>query len=485
MKRLYLFSIRSFAGPFIITLLVSMFILILQFFWVYIDDLMGKGLSVWIILELLFYISASLIPLALPLAILLSSLMTFGNLAEKSELTALKSNGFSLLRIMRPLTVIIVFLSIFTFYFSNYIIPLSNLKWHSLIYDIQNTKLTQLIKPGVYTSDIEGYSIKVNKDDQGKLKDIIIHDHSVPNALRTIKAKKVNIARSHNGSHLFFELTNGTIFEELSTPTGQLLPNGKPEYGGVNTHPDRISRFEKATYRMNVTGMTVKRSDEEIFKDKFEMLNVFQIKEATDSIQRRKAKMRDMFTKSIKGSFATFHEVPPANNNIIMDPNMDSVVSSVKPYEKINLTEKRQLMSDVVYKLYQINQNIRNQEHFIETLDNEESQYWIEFHRKFALSYSVIILFFVGAPLGAIVRKGGFGAPVVIAAILFVIYFIILSIGDNLADSYVVSPWLGMWLPGMFFTPIAIALAYIANNDLSVTINPRAFFKRRRTKNIT
>jgi lipopolysaccharide export system permease protein len=432
-----------------------MFILILQFFWVYIDDLMGKGLSVWIILELLFYISASLIPLALPLAILLSSLMTFGNLAEKSELTALKSNGFSLLRIMRPLTVIIVFLSIFTFYFSNYIIPLSNLKWHSLIYDIQNTKLTQLIKPGVYTSDIEGYSIKVNKDDQGKLKDIIIHDHSVPNALRTIKAKKVNIARSHNGSHLFFELTNGTIFEELSTPTGQLLPNGKPEYGGVNTHPDRISRFEKATYRMNVTGMTVKRSDEEIFKDKFEMLNVFQIKEAT------------------------------ANNNIIMDPNMDSVVSSVKPYEKISLTEKRQLMSDVVYKLYQINQNIRNQEHFMETLDNEESQYWIEFHRKFALSYSVIILFFVGAPLGAIVRKGGFGAPVVIAAILFVIYFIILSIGDNLADSYVVSPWLGMWLPGMFFTPIAIALAYIANNDLSVTINPRAFFKRLRTKNIT
>ena len=121
----------------------------------------------------------------------------------------------------------------------------------------------------------------------------------------------------------------------------------------------------------------------------------------------------------------------------------------------------------------------------METLDNEESQYWIEFHRKFALSYSVIILFFVGAPLGAIVRKGGFGAPVVIAAILFVIYFIILSIGDNLADSYVVSPWLGMWLPGMFFTPIAIALAYIANNDLSVTINPRAFFNRRRTKNIT
>ena len=135
----------------------------MQFFWVYIDDLMGKGLSIWVILELLFYVSASLIPLALPLAILLSSLMTFGNMSENNELTALKSNGFSLVRIMRPLTVVVLFIAGFTFYFANYVIPVSNLKWHSLIYDIQNTKLSSLIVPGVYTTEIDGYAIKVNK----------------------------------------------------------------------------------------------------------------------------------------------------------------------------------------------------------------------------------------------------------------------------------------------------------------------------------
>ncbi|NBW71676.1 MAG: LptF/LptG family permease, partial [Flavobacteriia bacterium] len=135
MKRLYIFSIRSFVGPFIITLIISMFILILQFFWLYIDDLMGKGLGVFVILELLFYVSASLIPLALPLAILLSSLMTFGNLSENNELTALKSSGLSLYRIIRPLFVLVLLISFGTFYFANYIIPVANLKWHSLIYD--------------------------------------------------------------------------------------------------------------------------------------------------------------------------------------------------------------------------------------------------------------------------------------------------------------------------------------------------------------
>ncbi|MEY3127359.1 MAG: hypothetical protein RL273_1540, partial [Bacteroidota bacterium] len=128
-----------------------MFILILQFFWLYIDDLMGKGLGVFIILELLFYVSASLIPLALPLAILLSSLMTFGNLSEKNELTALKSSGLSLYRIIRPLFFVVLIISFATFYFANYVIPVANLKWHSLIYDIQNTKIATLLTPGVYT----------------------------------------------------------------------------------------------------------------------------------------------------------------------------------------------------------------------------------------------------------------------------------------------------------------------------------------------
>jgi lipopolysaccharide export system permease protein len=149
-----------------------------------------------------------------------------------------------------------------------------------------------------------------------------------------------------------------------------------------------------------------------------------------------------------------------------IDPSIQTPAARYMAFSSIPFAEKKVLMQDVITKLYQINENVRNQETFMETLRHEEDQFWIEFHRKFALTYAIIVLFFVGAPLGALVKKGGFGAPVVIAALIFMIYFIILSIGDNLADTYVISPWLGMWLSGIFFTPIAMLVSYTANNDI-------------------
>lgn len=452
-----------------------MFILIMQFFWVYIDDLMGKGLSVWIILELLFYVSASLIPLALPLSILLSSLMTFGNFSESNELTALKSNGFSLLRIMRPLTMIVLFIALSTFYFSNFVIPVANLKWHSLIYDIQNTKLSKLIKSGVYTTEIDGYSIKVHTNNKGGYQDIIIHDHTDPKSLKTIKAKKAQIYRSENGNYLFFDLYNGTIFEETSLENPEMGSGN----GVINNHPDRVSYFQRATYRMNVTGISLKRSDEEIFQDKYEILNVFEIGQATDSLQEKKKKLTEQFTQSIKGSFATFHRrFGGKSSNRSYDPMLLGPAKHVIPYDSLKPVDIQKLRQDVTSKLYQINENIRNQEQFLTTIDHDNAQFWIEFHRKFALTFTIMVLFFVGGPLGAVVRKGGFGAPVVIAALLFMVYFIIYSIGDNLADTYVFSPWLGMWLPSLFFTPIAMLISFIANGDRTLQWPTITIFRR-------
>jgi len=220
---------------------------------------------------------------------------------------------------------------------------------------------------------------------------------------------------------------------------------------------------------MNVTGFSLKRSDEEIFQDKYEMMNVFQIGRATDSLEKRRASLDSTFLTSVKGSFATFHVLDKQLKSMpISDPGLQLTPVEFKTFEAISNAEKKVLMQDVITKLYQINENVRNQETFMETLTHEEDQFWIEFHRKFALTYAIIVLFFVGAPLGALVKKGGFGAPVVIAALIFMIYFIILSIGDNLADTYVISPWLGMWLSGMFFTPIAILVTYTANNDIPI-----------------
>jgi lipopolysaccharide export system permease protein len=155
-----------------------MFILIMQFLWKYIDDLMGKGLSISVIVELLFYVSASLIPLALPLAILLSSIMTLGNLAENNELTALKSSGLSLYRILRPLTGIVIVIAMSTFYFANYVIPVANLKWHGLIFDIQQTKISSILTPGTYSHELDGYAIKIDEGTDDTFKGILIHDHT-------------------------------------------------------------------------------------------------------------------------------------------------------------------------------------------------------------------------------------------------------------------------------------------------------------------
>jgi lipopolysaccharide export system permease protein len=242
-----------------------------------------------------------------------------------------------------------------------------------------------------------------------------------------------------------------------------------PLLGKISSHPDRISTFERATYKMNVTGISLKRSDEDIFQDKYEMMNVFQIGRATDSLKRRRKGLDSTFLASIKGSFATFHVI---DNKLklmpITDPSLTENTVIFRTYKSLKRSERKELMPDVLTKLYQINENVRNQSTFMETLNHEEDQFWIEFHRKFALTYAIIVLFFVGAPLGALVKKGGFGAPVVIAALIFMVYFIILSIGDNLADTYVIAPWLGMWLSGLFFTPIAMIVTYTANNDVPI-----------------
>ncbi|MDP4638132.1 MAG: LptF/LptG family permease [Crocinitomicaceae bacterium] len=463
MKRLYLFSIRSFAGPFIVTLVISMFILILQFFWVYMDDLMGKGLSIWVILELLFYVSANLIPLALPLAILLSSLMTFGSFAENNELTALKSSGLSLYRIMRPLMVIVTIISISTFYFANYVIPVFNLKFHTLIYDIQNTKISSILTPGVYTKDFAGYSIKVKSFNDTVYKGITIHDYSHPTELKTVKANEARIYKSANGQYMFFDLKNGRILEELDIQNPLFLPDGTVQ--NHSGRPARVSYFEHGTYKLNIAGFNLSRTDEDLFTDKYEMMNVFQISTAMDSLEKKKSQVLETFAKNIGKEFVSFND-----KIMYQDPNtgLSNVTVPIIDYQNLNAVDKLQARNTVISRLRRTNETIENQDQFILVMEKESDLYWIEFHKKLALTYAVIVLFFVGGPLGAIIRKGGFGTPVVVAALTFMVYFMLNSIGQNLAETNTVSPFIGMWLAGFFFTPVAWIITRAAANDAQV-----------------
>ncbi len=440
----------------------------MQFFWKYLDDLMGKGLSTWVILELLFYISASLIPLALPLAILLSSIMTFGNLAENNELTALKSSGLSLYRIMKPLMVVVLLIALGTFYFANYVIPVSNLKWHSLIYDIQNTKISSIITPGVYSNELDGYAIKVDEGTESSFKGILIHDHTSPDEIKTIRADEGTIYKSENGKFLYFELKKGYIVEELEPQSPNFLPNGEIHPSKHNNRPSRRSTFSQATYKIDLSGFSLSRSQEDLFKDKHEMLNVFQISEEIDSVKRNADNIQKNFLVAMKADHPYFESLNFKPVEGVDELNSRPKKESAVYFDSLNDQDKLIAVQNAQSWIRRKNQNLKGQEDYLEGINNDLDGYWIEFHRKFALTYAIIVLFFIGAPLGAIVRKGGFGAPVVIAALLFMIYFVLISVGDSLANSGVVSPFLGMWFASIVLTPIAIILLRAAANDSPV-----------------
>ncbi len=454
-----------------------MFILILQFLWKYIDDLMGKGISIGVILELLFFVSASLIPLALPLAILLSSIMTFGNLSENNELTALKSSGLSLYRIMRPLTGVVLIISVCTFYFANYVIPVANLKWHSLIFDIQNTKISSIITPGVYSKELDGYAIKVKKEKNNYFEDIIIFDHTDPNKIKSIRAKSGRIYKSKYGKYLFFELNKGNQSEELNTQAPVFLPNGEIHDNPSNYRKATQTSFDKATIKIDLSGFQLSRSDENLFKDQFEMLNVFQMEEAIDSIQNNTNSIIRNFLNSLKNDHLYFaarkFKQDIRNSNA---PRLISADEKLIEFDTINPFDKINAYSTAISRIRQKNENLGSQKDFMSAIDFNIVQYAIAFHKKFAITFAIIVLFFVGAPLGAIIRKGGFGAPVVIAALLFMVYFVLISVGESLAQEEVVSPAIGMWLASIVLTPFAIIFMIAAANDSSV-FNKETYIK--------
>lgn len=453
--------------------------LIMQFFWKYIDDLMGKGLGVTVIMELLFYVSASLIPLALPLAMLLSSIMTMGNLAENNELTALKSSGLSLYRILRPLTIVVIFICLGTFYFANYVIPVANLKWRSLIYDIQETKISTILTPGKYNNQLDGYSIKIDDGNDSKFKGITIHDHTNPSIIKTVKAEKGEVFKSKNGQFIFFNLVNGEAFEEVSSGTESAENKG-------DFHPSRRYSFSNATYKIDLSGFKLNKSDEDLFKDKHEMYNVFQINHAIDSIQLQTNSVLNNFLEGLKSSHPYFqaYKFTPFKGN-----NGQPVVKDTNVREKcIQLTDLSKNDLKIAYdqsisKIRSRKENLEGQKVFTDSIVQEVSKFYIEFHRKFSLTATILVLFFVGAPLGAIVKKGGFGAPVVIAALLFMVYFVLISVGESLATEGVATPFWGMWMPTFILLPVAIILMRSAANDSRVFSKETwTKFFRRKTK---
>lgn len=428
----------------------------MQFLWKYIDDLVGKGLEWYIIFELIFYASASFVPLALPLAVLLSSIMTFGNLGENYELVALKSSGISLFRFMRILIFTVVGLSFLAFYFSNNILPVANLKFGALLYDIRQQKPALNIKEGVFYNDLEGFSIKVNQkeEDNRTIHDIIVYDQTSKKGNDNIlTAESGEMFTSEDERYLILRLYNGQRYQEMI--------DGNKE----STHEHLRTSFATWEKRFDLSEFALDRSEESFWKNHYQMMNLTQLDLALDTlhmdVENRYQVLGRNFSnfflfkkEDIDTVFSNAHvpyTVIPEKYGALFKPSEDklrekhlkralSMARNVKSY--IGVTSR-----DVMHKKKYI------------------AKHRVEWHRKFTLSVACLVLFFIGAPLGAIIRKGGLGMPLLMSIIFFVIFHVFSMSGEKIAEEGAMTPFAGMWLSTFVLLPIGAFLTYKAMKD--------------------
>ena len=479
MKKLHLLVIKSFLGPLILTFFFVIFILLMQFLWKYIDDLIGKGLEFDVISEFLLYTSATLVPLAIPLAVLLASLMTFGNLAENLELLAFKSSGISLVRIMAPVIVLSGAISIGAFFFSNYVLPVSNLKMRSLLYDIQQQRPELTIKPGVFDNTLEGYSIRIGDRDNrtNLLKDIWIYNHRDKQGnIKVTVADSGYMVMSADEKNLLLTLYNGKSYEEM-----QKL---KKENRHVKNYPHQRNLFEYQEMIIEMTGFGLNRTDENLFRNSFSMLNLEQLHHFEDSLTEDLDQVYVRFHKTINGTLTQKSKgimiereyIPDSIRNAI--PEEEKVIQRVfldSAYAELTKLEKRRAITQAL-NFARSNKSVTSSN--VGTAEYRTARlrrYQNEIHRKYTLSILCLTFFFIGAPMGAIIRKGGLGMPVIVSVLLFLVYYIISMMGEKFVRENIILPFVGMWVSTAILVPVSIWLTYKAAND-SVIMNIETYF---------
>lgn len=443
----------------LVTFLISLFVLLMQFLWKYIDDLVGKGLEWYIIVKLMVYVAITLVPLALPLALLLSSIMTFGNLAEHFELTAFKSAGVSLQRVMRPLVVTAILICFGAFFFSNNVLPYANLKMNALLYDVRQQKPALLIKEGVFYNGIDGYSIKIGKknDDGQTIENVMIYDHTENRGnTKVILAERGKMAMSDDERFLVLNLYKGYSYED------------KDNRPGRNNRPMMRTEFVEETIRMDLSSFKMTRTNEQLFRDNYQMLNLNQLTYASDSIRKKIAERKLSFENVLKTSL---------NIDSIPRKDLRTVDLKNKVFIENFAPDKRMgIASSALYSARNIRGLAEETTKDVEARSRTLARHDIEWQRKFTLSFACLILFFIGAPLGAIIRKGGLGMPMVVSIFFFVVFHIISITGEKFAREEVIPAWKGMWIASAVLLPIGIFLAYKATTD-SALFDREAYLK--------
>jgi lipopolysaccharide export system permease protein len=462
LKKLDRLILKAFIGPFVATFFITLFVLVMQFFWKYIDDLVGKGLEFTSILELTAYVSITVIPYALPISILLSSIMTFGNLGESFELVAIKSAGIPLLRFMRPLLGAAFIISIGAFLIANYFIPVANLKYTTMIYDIRVAKPAFDIKEGIFYDKIPGYAIKVGKKAKNgnDISNIVIYENQYSLQDNLITAEKGTMKISDDKKFLEFDLVNGWRYQE------------KGPYNTIETDYYRLG-FKTYKKVFDLSSFDVLKTPDSMFKGSYEMLNVRQLAKSSDSIRKEIGKIKNQRMKKEvttyflsgknfeKGWKAKTYKLPKGKKSygdLVPDSALNITYS--KGADKMNLIKNSLEIINSEYKQVTFQDRLFN----------------INWHKKFALSFACLVLFIIGAPLGSIIRKGGLGMPLVIAVVFFLVFHLLNMFGEKFAKQELLSPFWGIWMPSIVLLPIGFFLVYKAMND-SQLFNNESYFK--------
>ncbi len=525
MKILDKMMLKAFAGPYVVTFFIALFVLVMQTLWVYLDVIAGKGVGMLVMTELVGYMSVSMFPLALPIAVLISSVMVLGNMAERYELSSFKSAGVSLWRVMQPLFGASLAIAGFSIFCSNNLIPVSNLKFKSRLYDISEQKPALNLEAGVFNDDFKGYALFIGKKaaDNRHIENIVVIDHTKASSGQMLEllARKGEMFVTRDKKHFILRLYDGWQYQE---------PNSVSK---SEKHPFIRVAFKQWEKVFDLSEFELTRTDESLFHSET-MLNSRQLIQAIDSIDQLSQLRIERFAQNVAEQFTPLRRelkksgkkpkskpTTPSTNNIpdslrqrigIFSPPKtkkqpatankprqakqkrntaltQSRLNELDSLHSILQTFPRAARKDLLQRAKVVARSIRHQaDSAVRSLDLKYEQrikHIFELNSKYSLAAACILFLFIGAPMGAIVRKGGFGYPMLIAIVFFMIFMIITIFSKNIAENGILNPTIAAWLPNLVLFPVGLLLTYQAMNGYKNIVSTsliRAWYKLRRLK---
>ncbi len=510
MKKIDKLVLLDFLPPYLMAFFIAEFVLVMQFLWKYIDEIIGKGFSLGVLLEMIFYFSVRIIPEAVPVSILIASVMVFGNLAEKYEISAIKSSGVSLMRIMWIAILISIATAGFSLLASNYLKPRANYKFIYRFNSIRKQKPALNISEGTFSKDFRNFVIRVGEKDEnsGIIRDVLVYDHTSPDRRKVnmLIAEKGIMYSSNNDNFFVMELENGEQYRELDKAKKKI---------GDNSEPFMRTSFRKWTKVFDMSEFDLEASSLNLQRKEYDLLNAGQLIAAIDSIDRdivinknkavydfaniinddRSEELKDkepaqnkelpeQLQEAIKKSDEHDRQMSRANRISYMAfdrPEDQNLIDSISILSSFKEKDQKFLIKAAKYTAEKRHERIASVSRQAESIAFSRAQYVLRLHQQYSWAVICIVFLFIGAPLGSIVKKGGYGYPLLIAILFFMIFIVLNILGERLCKSMSIGPVLAAWLPNLVIVPMAVFLTYRAINDINFS-DIRGFFAKSKKK---